>query len=129
MKPDPSGLPNTFVCDPGEKILVVTTVDHPPFLAQFPPAPIGATWLSAVVDQVHLTDTRTFQCPSSVPGAVIFQASYDEAIVAGVAPYTSVKYSTTISSLTNPHDPPISAPIVVQQGQGPTLEQYTFNVV
>jgi hypothetical protein len=127
MKPDPSGLPNTYLCNPGEEIKVVTTIDHPPFLAQFPLEPYNGNWTSVTFDQESLTDTRTFNCSPTGGEPVIFDVAYNEKIPDD-APYNVAKYSTTFSSITNPVDPPIAVPVAVPKGLGPILNQYSFKV-
>jgi hypothetical protein len=127
MKPDPSGLPNTYLCDPGEEIQVVTILDQPPFLAQFPQEPLNGTWLTAATDQDRLIDTRTFNCNQAGGKPVVFEVAYEEQIP-NDAPYTSAKYTTTFTSKSNPDNPPLSVPVVVPKGLGPILNQYNFKV-
>ena len=127
MKPDPSGLPNTYVCDTGEEIQVVTTVDHPPFLAQFPDQPRNSKWESVTPDWGNLKDMRTFLCSGSAANPVTFVVAYKSEIPDG-APYDNVTYRITFTSLTNPGDPPQTVTETVPKGAAPILDQYTFNV-
>jgi hypothetical protein len=126
MQKDPL-VPNQFNCQPSEKIMVVTTVNKPPLLAQFPFSPVGGVWASAIQDLIHLTDTRIFVCPATPGNSITFAASFNEAIAAG-DPNPVALYSITFSSLTNPHDPVATSPVAVPQGTGPILTQYTFVV-
>jgi len=126
MQKDPL-IPNQFNCPPSEKIMLVTTVNKPPLLAQFPFSPVGGTWASATQDPIHLTDTRIFICPATIGGSMTFAVSFNEAIADG-DPNPVALYSQTFSSLTNPHDPVVTLPIAVPKGAGPILTQYTFVV-
>ncbi len=126
MQRDPL-IPNQFNCQPSEKILLVTTVNKAPLLAQFPVNPVGGTWASATQDLIHLTDTRTFICPATPGNSITFAVDFNEAIAAG-DPTPVVLYSQTFSSLTNPHDPVVTIPIAVPKGAGPIATQYTFVV-
>jgi hypothetical protein len=127
MKPDPSGLPNTYLCDPGETIQVVTTIDNPPFLAAFPDHPYNGKWASVTPDWGNLKDTRTFVCSPAGGPPISFTVSYDEKIPDD-APYDSAKYTTTFTSVTKPGNPAIPVPLVVPKGMGPIINQYTFKV-
>ena len=126
MKPDPSGLPNTYLCEAGEEIQAVTTLDHAPFLAQFPTEPLNGKWLSASTDQDRLVDKRTFKAGATGAEPVVIEVNYFEQIPDD-APYTTAKYTTTFTSLTNPGDVAQVVGVVVPKGQGPLLNQYTFN--
>jgi len=127
VQPDPVNDPDTFTCQPSEKIQFVTNVDKAPLLALFPSNPVGGTWSSAAQDVIHLTDTRTFVC-SSTPGSTIsFNMSCDEQIAAG-DPDPTAHYRISISSLTNIADPPVTSSVNVPQGLGPVPRTFTFNV-
>ncbi len=126
MQKDPA-IPNQFNCQPSEKIMLVTTLNKPPLLVQFPLNPLGGVWASANQDLIHLTDTRIFVCPSVSVSSITFAAAFNEAIAAG-DPSPVALYSITFSSLTNPHDQPAVVPIAVPKGTGPILTQYTFVV-
>ncbi len=80
MKPDPSGLPNTYLCDPGETIQVFTTIDNAPFLAGFPDHPYNGKWESVTPDWGNLKDTRTFVCSGAGGAPISFTVSHDEQI-------------------------------------------------
>jgi hypothetical protein len=83
MQPDPTNDPDTFTCQPSEKIQLVTTVNKAPLLALFPQNPIGGIWNSAVQDMIHLTDTRIFVCPTTNGSSLFFNMSCDEQIAPG----------------------------------------------
>jgi len=125
MQKDPK-IPNQFNCQPAEKIMLVTTVNKPPLLAQFPFSPVGGAWASATQDLVHLIDTRTFVCPSAPGSSITFAASFDEDTAAG-DPNPIALYSLAFSSLTN-HGPVVVSKVAVPKGAGPVLTQYTFVV-
>jgi hypothetical protein len=127
MKPDPSGLPNTYLCNAGEEIKVVTTVDHAPFLAGFPDHPYNGKWASVTPDWENLKDTRTFVCSPAGGTSLSFTVSYDEQIPDD-APYNSAKHITTFASVTNPGDAAIPVPVVVPKKLGPIINQYTFKL-
>jgi hypothetical protein len=127
MKPDPSGLPNTYLCDPGETIQVFTTIDNAPFLAGFPDHPYNGKWESVTPDWGNLKDTRTFVCSGAGGAPISFTVSHDEQIPDD-APYDSTKYTKTFTSVTKPGDAAILVPIVVPKGLGPIMNQYTFKV-
>lgn len=122
-----ANVPNQIDCSPSEKILVVTTCNKAPFLASFPANPIGGTWLQIQQDVLHLVDKRIFVCPATAGSQLTFAVAFDEAIQAG-DPDQAATYRITFSSLTRPNDPVISSAVVVPQGGGPILDQFTFQV-
>ncbi len=127
MQKDPQ-TPNQFNCLPSEKIEFNTTVDKPPFLAQFPFNPVGGTWLSTAPDPAHLRDTRIFQCPQNAGDSLSFAVSFNEAIAAG-DPNPVAIYTLKFISLSDPASQLITLFVPVPQGAGPILNQYTFVVV
>jgi hypothetical protein len=127
IQPDPLNDPDTFTCQPSEKIQLVTSVDKAPLLALFPSNPVGGTWSSAVQDMIHLTDTRIFVCPSTSGGSLSFNMSCDEQIAPG-DPDPTAHYRISISSLTNIADPVVISKVNVPQGVGPVARTFTFNV-
>jgi hypothetical protein len=124
---DPVNDPDTITCQPSEKIQFVTCVDKAPLLALFPSDPLGGAWVSAVQDQVHLTDTRIFFCPSAAGKSLSFNMSCDEQIAAG-DPNPTAHYRISISSLTNIADRIVVLTINVPQGSGPVARTFMFSV-
>lgn len=122
-----ANVPNQIDCNPSEKILIVTTCNKAPFLASFPTNPIGGTWLQIQQDPLHLIDKRIVLCPANAGSQLTFAVTFDEQIQTGDPDPVAI-YRITFTSLMRPNDPVISSVVVVPQGGGPVLNQFTFQV-